>query len=195
MNVGHEWRYAPPVAAAIAVLIVALAACGDDPFAFQWDDTPDTIQLYSIDTIARPELNIPSGFSFYEGVALPIELPGATGRWDVALGTDGGSLVLLPPGALGITARARVAPLPGAAFSDVSEAPVDTLLYVANDPVPVAMGTIYVIRTNPRPGSFSATCTYYAKMEAVDIDVPGGTLLFRYVTNPVCNSRDLVPPN
>ncbi len=27
------------------------------------------------------------------------------------------------------------------------------------------------------------------------IDVPGGTLTFRYVTNPICNSQDLVPPN
>lgn len=191
MNVGSRRRFAPPVAAAIAVLVVALTACGSDPFTFQWSDTPDTAKLYSLD---RPELNIPSAFSFYDRLTVPVESPGATGHWDAALDTDGGSLVLLPPGALGVTSRARIVALPGASFGDVTEAPADTAVYVANAPVPVAAGTIYIIRTGLRPGSFSATCTYYAKMEALDIDVAGGSLTFQFVTNPICNDRHLTPP-
>lgn len=190
-NDAHERSKAPRVTAVLAALSVALGACGDDPFAFNWSDVPDTTRIYSL---ARPELNVRSGFSFYEGRAVAIELATSTGVWDVALDTEAGSLVLLPPGALGITSRARIATLPGTAYEDVVEAPGDTLAYVANDPVPVVAGSTYVIRTNLRPGSFSATCSYYAKMEPIVIDVAGGALTFRYITSPICNSRDLIPP-
>ena len=190
-HAGYERWKAPRVPVALAVLAVSLAACGDDPFAFNWSDVPDTTRIYSLD---RPELNISSGFSFYEGVPVVIEDATSTGFWDLALDTQGGSLVLLPPGALGIDGRARIAALPSTPYADVAEAPGDTLVYVANDPVPVVAGTTYVIRTNLRPGSFSATCSYYAKMEPLVIDAVGGSLTFRYITSPICNSRDLVPP-
>ena len=56
------------------------------------------------------------------------------------------------------------------------------------------MGSIYVIKTNRVPGSFGSTCVYYAKLEPVVIDAAGGTLTFSFITNPICNSIDLVPP-
>jgi hypothetical protein len=191
MHVAYERSRAPRIAALAAALAVSLTACGDDPFSFDWDDAPDTAQIYSL---ARPELNIPTAFSFFDGLAYAVEVPNASGRWDLALDTQGGQLVLLPPGALGISARARVAPIPGVTYADVTQAPADTLLYEGDDPVPVEMGTVYVIRTNQRQGSFGSACTYYGKMEPVDFDVAGGSLTFRYVTSPICNSRDLVPP-
>jgi hypothetical protein len=113
----------------------------------------------------------------------------------VAVDTRDAQLVLLPPGAFGIVSRARIAPLGAIPFEDVLEAPEDTLLYVADTPVPVTMGTVYVVKTNQSLGSFSSSCVYHAKVEPVAIDVAQGTLTFRYVTNPVCNSRDLVPPD
>jgi len=177
---------------AAAVLTAALSACGSDPFQYNWSDVPDTVQIYSL---ARPELNLPSGFSFYDGFSYAVEQPAATGRWDVALDTEGGELVLLPPGAVGILSRARIAPLPGIPYGDLTQAPGDGPVWVDNDPVPVTLGTTYAIRTNVRSGSFGSACSYYAKMEPVSIDVAGGLLVFRYTTNPVCNSRDLVPPN
>lgn len=186
----ERWR-SPRFAAVVASLAVILSACGSDPFAFNWDDAPDTVRIYSL---ARPELNLQSGFSFYDRTAFTIELASATGRWDLALDTQDGSLVLLPPGALGISSRARIAVLPATPYADVVEAPGDTLVYEADDPVPVVAGTIYVIRTSLRPGSFSATCSYYAKMEPLIIDVAGGALTFRFTSSPICNSRDLIPP-
>lgn len=192
MNAGHERRRARAIPAALAALAVALGACGDDPFAFEWSDVPDTVKIYSL---ARPELNIPSGFSFYDGLSFAVEQPTATGRWDAALDTQDGSLVLLPPGALGVIGRARILAYANATFAEVVEAPSDEKLYVADDAVPVVDGTVYIIRTNLRPGSFGASCTYYAKMEPVIIDVAGGSLTFRYITSPICNSRDLTPPD
>lgn len=192
MNDLLRHRNAPRLAALLAALSMLLTACGDDPFAFRWDDSPDTVRLYSL---ARPELNLPSGFGFFDGATYTIEAPVATGLWDLALDTRDGELVLLPPGALGISARARIAVFPNTPYGDVLEAPSDTLLYEGDDPVPVEAGTIYVIRTNVRPGSFGSACSYYAKMEPLVIDPTDGLLRFRYITSPICNSLDLIPPD
>jgi len=185
-------RWRAPVAATVAALLVGIVACGDDPFSFNWDDTPDTVQIYSL---ARPELGLISGYSFVPPpTPAVVESPNATGSWDIALDTQGGQLVLLPPGALGITARARLSVLGAVDFDEIVEAPEDTLLYEDDQPVAVSAGTVYIVRTNRRPGSFGSTCVYYAKMEPVTIDVAGGVLVFRYVASPICNSRELIPP-
>ena len=183
---------APRAAVAAALVVGALTACGDDPFSFRWDDTPDTVQLYSL---ARPELNLASGFNFFDGARVRVEAPNTAGGWDVALDTQGQDLVLLPPGALGISARARITAIPGTPFADVQEAPEDTAVYESDLPLALTSGTIYVVRTNRRRGSFGSTCVYYAKLEPVTIDVAGGSLTFRYVSSPICNSRDLIPPD
>jgi hypothetical protein len=175
-----------------AALAVTFTACGDDPFDFDWSDVPDTVQLYSL---ARPELSLASGFNFFQRFAVRIEDPTATGAWDIALDTRNAELVLLPPGALGVSGRARVSTITGVPFDEVVEAPGDTLLYEGNAPVPVVNGTVYVVSTNRSVGNFGSSCVYYAKMEPVLIDVAGGVLRFRYVSSPVCNSRELTPPD
>lgn len=169
-----------------------LVACGDDPFAFDWIDVPDTVLLYSL---ARPELNLVSAFSFFQGVPVRIEAPEATGSWDMAVDTRAGDIVLLPPQALGVDGIAAITSLPDMVLTDVTEAPRDTLVYVDDAPVPVTAGTVYVIKTNRSPGSFGSSCVYYAKLRPIVIDPAGGTLTFEFVTNPICNSLDLVPPN
>lgn len=183
---------ASALAAATAVLLVGTVGCGDDPFAFDWSAQPDTVLLYSM---ARPELNLVSAYNFLNGAPILVERPGATGQWDVAVDTRDGRIVLLPPGALNVTGEAQVATLEGLSLDDVTRAPSDTLLYVSDRPIPVEQGDVYVVRTNRTPGSFGRSCVYYAKVEAVVIDPEGGTLTFREVTNPVCNDRDLVPPD
>ena len=182
------------VLALVGVLAVFLTAtaCDDNPFAFNWDDVPDTVLLYSM---ARPELGLVSAYAFFDGVELEVEVPGATGQWDIAIDTRGGKIVMLPPPMLGIYTDAEIATFENTLLADVTEAPSDSLEYVSDQPVPVEFGNVYVIKTNRSPGSFGRSCRYHAKLEAVDIDPVGGTLIFRHVTNPVCNDRDLVPPN
>ncbi len=182
----------PRIGALVAAAVVGFAACGDDPFSFNWDPTPDTVLLYSL---ARPELNLVSAFAFFERSTIRVEAAGASGSWDAAVDTRDGAIVLLPPGALGVVGAARVATLEGMSLSDVTEAPGDTLVYTADQPVRVEMGNVYVIKTNRSSGSFGSSCVYYAKMAPVEIDPAGGTLRFEFITNPVCNSQDLVPPN
>ena len=182
----------PRSAAVVTSLLAGVAACGDDPFAFDWSDSPDTVLIYSL---AHPEPNLVSGYGFFQDLLVRVEAPTSTGQWDIALDTRNDELVLLPPGALGITPSARIATLENTAMDDVRRAPGDTLDYEPTNPVPVRVGTTYVIKTNRAPGSFGVSCVYHAKMEAVDIDLAGGALTFRHVTNPICNSTDLVPPD
>jgi len=177
---------------ALLVLSVALSACGGDPFAFPWTSRPDTVLLYSL---ARPELNLEAAYDFHNELRIRVEAANATGSWDIALDTRGGQLVLLPPGALGITSKASVAVIPGLSFADVLDAPEDTAAYTRSAAVPVEMGTVYVVKTAQSPGIFGTSCSYYAKLEPLVIDVEGGTLTFIVVASPVCNSRRLIPPD
>jgi len=172
---------------------MGLTACSDDPFAFDWFDQPDTTVLYSLKTPIDQQLG--SGFNFRDRTTVLIETAGATGSWDVALDTQGSQLVLLPPGALGVTARAAIAAVGAIPFADVRVAPGDTLQYELNNPVPMTLNHVYVVRTNRQLGSFGSACVYYAKMSPVALDAVAGTMKFEYVASPVCNNRDLFSPN
>ena len=174
-----------------ALLAAGAAACGDDPYAVDWTAAPDTVLLYAM---ARPELNLPSGFDFYNRTAVVIEDAAATGLWDMAVDSRGGKIVLLPPGALGVSSKAQVAALRGRTFEDVLEAPADTALYTSRAPVPVELGTVYVWRSRQNYGYYGTSCVYYSKMEPLAMDPAGGTLTFVYDASPACNDRSLIPP-
>lgn len=182
---------ATALAAALTVGLAGASACGDDPFQVDWVEAPDTVTLHSL---ARPDMNLSSGFDFINRVAVRIESPNATGNWDLAVDTRGGALVLLPPGSLGVASKAQVAALPGRTFQDVTEAPADTALYSSRLPVPVQTGTVYVWRTRQSFGSWGMVCVYYAKMEPLAVDAQAGTLTFVFDSSPACNDRSLVPP-
>lgn len=183
-------RTRPALLAALAFGLVA-TACGDDPFLIRWEEDPDTALLYSL---ARPELNLISGFNFTQRIGVTIEDPTATGSWDLALDTRDGALVFLPPGVLGVTSRAGIAPLPDKDFS-IRRAPTDTAAYVTDEPVPVSQGTLYVVRTHESIGGFGTRCVYYYKMVPLVVDAARGTVTFMYDGSPVCNDPKLVPPD
>ena len=182
-----------PAAAALAVaLVLGPAACGDDPFQINWVEQPDTALMYSL---ARPELNLASGFSLLQRSLVRVEAADATGSWDVALDTRGGQLVFLPPGALNVVSQAGIAPVPDTEWDEVTQAPTDSASYVSDAAVPVELGTIYVVRTSQGIGAFGRRCVYFGKMEALELDLEGGTLTFMYDRSPVCNDRRLIPPD
>ncbi len=167
------------------------AGCGSDPFTYKWVAQQDTVLLYSL---ARPEINLYSGFNFNQRTRVRIEAASSTGLWDVAVDTRDGKIVLLPPGALGVTSRAGIAVMEGQSYDDVTSAPADTSLYVTAEPVPVSEGNVYVVRTGRSVGSYGTYCVYYAKLAPLLIDPDGGTLTFAFDASPVCNDRSLVPP-
>jgi hypothetical protein len=176
----------------LLALALITAGCEEPLTDVEWTAFPDTVVLYSL---ARPELDRQSAFNFNVRTPVRLEAPGATGEWDVALDTRGNQLVLLPPGALGVTSRARVLQVAGQTFDQVVEAPADTMLYSATLPVPVQLGSTYVVRTDFRTTPFGSQCIYFAKLEPLKVDVAAGTLEFVYDVSPVCNDRRLVPPD
>ena len=190
-------RHILPRFATVGVATIALsfgfAACeARNPFDIGWTQSPDTTLLYSL---ARPELNLPSAFDFHNGIAYVVESPRATGAWDVVLDSEDGRLVFLLPRGLGIPSEAKILELPGLSFDEVREAPADTTAYTSDEPVGLDLGSVFVIQTHVGRDRFGFNCVFYAKMEALEIDVPRGTLRFVYDANPICRDRDLIPPD
>jgi hypothetical protein len=175
------------------LLSLGLLAGGcDDPFELDWVSAPETATIYSL---SRPEPGLPSAFNFHFRIPILVEAPGSSGQWDVALATEADRLVFLPPRALGINSRARIAALPGMAFADVVDAPQDTASYVSDRALPISMGTVYVVQTSEGIGTFGQRCVFFAKLEPLEVDVTGGQLTFVYDASPACNDTRLIPPN
>jgi len=173
-------------------ILAGSLGCDDDLFRIDWEENPDTVSLFSL---ARPELNLLSGFDFISRTPVRIESPTATGRWDMVLDTQDGGLVLLPPGAVGVPgSKARIIPMGSVPFEDVRRAPSDTTLYVGDEAVPVQLGHVYVIRTREQAGLYGQRCVYYGKLEPLTQDPVEGILSFLFDVSPVCNSRKLYPP-
>ena len=174
-----SWAALGCVACLAVATILAVGAVGcDDPYAIDWEESPDTAFIYSL---ARPELNLPSAYDFLGQVPLRVEAPPSTGRWDLALDTQGGELVFLPPGALGVGSAARLARIPNTTWDEVIYAPSDSTQY------------IYVLRTHTSRGYYGMSCVYYGRIKPVEIDVDVGLLRFLYDVSPVCNSLRLIP--
>jgi hypothetical protein len=168
-----------------------LAGCGEDPFLFRWTENPREAMLYSLD---RPERNRPSAFEMLSGERVVLESAAASGRWDFALSFQNGELVFLPPRAVGVQSGAGIVAYPNTRFDELRTAPSDTTLFVTDAPVPVRMGSTYVVRTREQTGFYGERCRYYGKVQPLEVDLAQRTLLFRFDTSPDCNNPSLVPP-
>jgi len=177
---------------ALFPLLPAIWACDDDPFKINWELSPDTVLIYSL---ARPEMNLSSAFDFVGRRPVRVESPSAVGEWDLALDTQDGSLVFVPPAAIGITgSEAAIVSMGEMPYEEIRRAPRDTTLYISDRVVPVVVGDLYVIRTRQKAGAWGTRCVYYGKFEPLSADPDLGILTFQYDVSPVCNDRKLVPP-
>jgi hypothetical protein len=176
----------------ILLLAAAQAAC-DDPYGPRfWSDLPDTATVFSSSRIEH--VGQPSAYDFIDLRGVPIELPGITGQWDVALADVNGALALVPAGEFdGITSRAGIAVFPNAVLDDITTAPRDTAAFRMTA-VAVEPATVYVIRTRRASCGFGTTGVRYAKLRPIEIDALNGTLRFEVVRNPYCNDRSFIPP-
>lgn len=182
-----------PIVAVYVASITGLSGCGENIFEQKWTVARvDTVLIYSL---ARPELNLPTGFDFVNRLTVEIQAPGATGTWDLLLDTQDGQLVFLPPGALEIISEVMFLAMPDMAFDDVIEAPQDSTLYTKDQPLPVEMSSVYVLRTHAAPGRFGLVCSYYGKLQPVLIEPVLGTVAFEYDVSTLCDDRGLIPEN
>ncbi len=176
----------------LAAAALVSAGCGNSLGPQEWTPTPDTVTLFSV---SRTDYTgMPSGLDLVVGQIVPIEAASANG-FDVVLAQQGGGFVFLPADAIaGVTSGAGVAPITGTGFDDLQEAPSDTAVYVHAAAVPLQVGGVYVVRSR------QASCGYvsgqwYAKVQPLALDAEQGTAQVRYVRNPFCGDRNLVPPS
>jgi len=148
------------------------------------------VLLYSL---ARPELNLPSGYDFVDRRELEIQQPGATGLWDLLVDTQDGQLVFVPPGALGIDSEVMILPIPDMAFDDLLTAPEDSTLYTRDQPVSIETSSVYVLRTHEGPSRFGVPCVFWGKIQPTEIDLALETVQFIYDVSILCDDRGLVP--
>lgn len=172
--------------------LAPLAGCNEDPFRIHWTENPQEQVLYALD---REELNQFNGFDMIGRLRVVIEDPQTEGAWDFAVDRQGGGMVFLPPTLLGLESRAGIASIPDSEYDDVVVAPSDTLAYVSDEPVPIALGTVYVVRTRLASGGFGRVCHFFGRVEPLEIDPVAGVVRFVQDTSPDCNNRSLVPPD
>jgi hypothetical protein len=165
------------------------AACGDSTGFTDWDATADSVQLYSASR--NDLLGQPSAFDFTNYTVARVENPGSAGNWDLAL-TGTTQLQLTPASQFGSQqSKAAIAQITGKTFAELMEAPSDTTLYSYN-PVPIAAGNVFVVRTRKVTCSFT-NAVHYAKLQVVSVDPVQGTAKFAVVRNPYCDDRSFDP--
>ena len=175
----------------VGAALVGVTSC-DDLVGLPWVSEPEIARVY---TISNPVPNLPSAFDFVGRQAVRIEAPEATGNWDTAFDSNGLDFSILPPGAIGLPeAEVGIARIDDVSFSDVIVAPADQELYATDRPVALELGVVYVVRSREGVGPLGESCSWFAKLEPIELNHSSGFVRFAYDTNPNCGDPALVPP-
>jgi hypothetical protein len=167
--------------------LIPFAAC--DAFEPTWFGLQEFTVLYSL---SRDEfIGRESAYDFVGQRPVIVERPKGQDPFDfdIAVAEIGGVFHALPAGLFdGFTIEPGVAvDSSGILFEDMTRAPRDG--YVTDAPIVLREGWIYAVRTRR---DFRG-CNMYGKFEVVELD-PAGTVEIRSLRNPLCNDRNLVPP-
>lgn len=116
-------------------------------------------------------------------------------QWDFAVRIRDGELVLVPAAVVGIpNSRAGVTrALEGETFESVREAPPQ-VTFLTDTVIVMETGSVYAARSRDVPTTFGGACTYYAKLQPLEVDVATGALRFQIVSNQ-CGDPRLVAPD
>jgi hypothetical protein len=176
----------------LAVATTGLAACGSgSPTIITWTGAADTVVLYSA---SRPELaSLPSAFDFVSGLPTRIDAPSTGANFDLVLADQGGTLVLVPNATIQARTVGAGVVAVSATFESLVEAPKDTTLYKKTGSFPVVPGAIYLVRSRDAGCSALGGGFFYAKVEALALNLTRGSATFRFVRNPTCDDRALIP--
>jgi hypothetical protein len=175
--------------AGLLVLAALTAAAACDTFEPTWFGIADRPVLYSL---ARAEyIGMVSAYDFINQRPVIVELPKAQDPYDfdIAVTEIDGEFHALPAGLFeGFPIRPGIAvDSSGITFDAMERAPRDG--YVTDRPIPLREGWVYAVQTRR---DFRG-CNMYGKFEVVDLD-PAGIVELRALRNPLCNDRNLVPP-
>lgn len=171
----------------LALGLAGLSFACDDPFAGLLQPVPEVPGEASLTDLRTGALEDPSAFDLL--IETPVR-PDLTGAWDFLYRIESGQPQLVPFNALADSASdAGLQPVTDS-FEGVRTAPSSG--YVQEEPVAIAEGDVLVARSRRDPNQFF-TCRRFAKIEILDIDAAGARVTFRYLVNPNCDDRVLVP--
>ena len=174
------------IIAATALAAPWLPGCSDDPIGIPVPDEPSEATIADFRNAPVVE---PSAFSL---ILLDVVRTDQLSRWDFVFAfDDDGTAELFP--------RAAVLDEPAAfssglqvvntTFEGLTEAPESG--YVTDEPVPVQVGDVLAVVSEPECGSFNFR--RFGKLEILEIEPVRGTLAFKYLANPNCENRSLIP--
>jgi hypothetical protein len=167
--------------------IVGLAACGSttEPNLIPIPDETGEAMLVDVSTGAVTD---PSAFDLITAESVRTDL---FSGWDFLFQiAEDGSTLLWPRSAIIDEDEDSGLLLSSRAFDDLTEAPEEG--YTQLESVPVTVGDVFAARSRRDPAFGSVRCRHFAKVEILDIDAGGGTVLFRHLVNPNCEKRKLV---
>ncbi len=176
----------------VGLLLLAATApqLACDAFEPTWFAVQDLVLLHSL---ARPEfIGMPAAYDFVGQQAVIVERPKTREPFDfdVAVTEIQGEFHAMPAGMFewfdirpGIAVDSS-----GINFEDMIQAPRDG--YVTEETVPLRKGWVYAVRSRR---DFRG-CNMFGKFEVLDLD-PAGIVEIRAIRNPLCNDRNLVPPD
>lgn len=177
------------LAPALALAVGALAAAGcEDPFAGLRQPVPEVPSEATIVDFREGPFREPSAFDFVFLQRVRVDL---SPNWDVLFEIDeSGDPRLLPFGAVAEEDSEAGLQVVDETFEGLTEVPSDG--YVQEEPVPIGEGDVLAVVSRTDPGS-GFLCRHFAKVEILEIDFDERSLTFRYLVNPNCETREIVP--
>lgn len=176
------------IAAVLWVLLVFAAAGCDDPFAASLGPVPEQPVEALVADFASSELREAPAFDFVNQASVRTDV---TAEWDFLYRVEpDGSPVMVPRGVIIEGETQAGVQVVSESFTGLEQAPAGD--YTVDAPVEVAEGDVVAVRTRQDP-SLSLQCRRYVKMEIQDVDMDVGVLRFRYLRNPNCEQRILIP--
>lgn len=176
------------MAVAAAVLASGLAGCGGGADRI-FIPVPDESEEAVLVDFTGGDITEPSAFDLISRTAVRTD---QFEGWDFVLDFfPDGSAALWPRGGLVDDRSDSGLRLLDTTYDGLEEAPeggYETLL-----PVFIRPGDVMAVRSRRDPAFGNVRCRRFAKVEILEIDAVGNTATFRYLVNPNCERRTLVP--
>ncbi len=168
----------------VGAIAWTLSGCGSSPIGLPVPDEP--LESTLADFFVGP-LTAPSAFSL---ILLRAVRTDQTQTWDYVFALDEqGVAELFPRGAVLEPPSTAGLQIVAESFDDLTEAP--EFGYVTDAPVAVQVGDVLAAVSERRCGSFNRR--RYGKLEILVIDRERGEVTFKWLANPNCEIRSLVP--
>lgn len=176
------------VAALLWTLLVFAAVGCEDPFGPSFGPVPEEPVEAVVADFASSDLRDAAAFDFVNQRSVRTDV---TAEWDVLYRVEpDGTPVLVPRGVIVGGGSEAGVQIVAETFSGLERAPPDG--YTVDAPVPVAAGDVLALRSRQDP-SLGLRCRRYVKLEIGEVDREAGVLRFRYLRNPNCEQRILIP--